>query len=468
MQIHIPVEVWERVAQHLSLEDRCTLSCTSLVLSTAIRPFIFGTLRFGQHSSWKNSLRRAEALTLVRSIQRNVQSITFHLYYTNFGASIWSRPVSSSRAFASKANAALLKALPKLPRLNVLVLSVNHITSHSWSVVVGLPSLDHLELYSTDEATPSPLPAPLPKSHIKSFTLRYVDYASIVNALLGHLAPNLETLQLIYRSSSENMATFPFPPFPRLGKFIITGSSELKMPHGALVHLLIRSSAIFHLEMNSSYNNKPLPETVLPNLRSMTLCCISTLFSLTFASPRTISKLIIKMTGDSHTEQSTKELLSEISENVSAPSLSISGRWAVRCGIFHELQRNLNLVRLHLEFSVYFLSTAPDVRLPTCLPCTLERITVELRHRAQGYGMARISPYNHPELRDWPEALITIEGNENLMEIRLEVWRIWDGAVISKHDEEPGWWKMVWRVEGANGGWRMDTSSTMGFSLDEL
>ncbi len=375
----------------------------------------------------------------------------------------------TSRIFASKANAALLKALPKLPRLNVLVLSVNHIPSHSWPVVIGLPALNHLELYSADGATPAPLPAPLPKSYIKNFTLRYVDYASIVNALLGHLAPSLEALQLIYRSGTENVVTFSFPPFPRLNQFMITGSREPKMPHDALVRLLIRSPAILDLEMNASVNDKPLPETILPNLQSMTLYGVTTPFNPIFASPRTISNLIIKMTGESHTEQSISELLSSISENVSAPSLSISGQWAARWSIFQQLQWNFGkLQSLHLQFPFSFLSPAPYVCLPTGLPRTLERIMVELRHRVQGYKMAQISPFDHPELRDWPESLTTVKGNECLKEVRLEVWRIWDGAVISKHDEEPGWWKKVWRVGGADGRWDVDSSSEQGFYLDEL
>jgi hypothetical protein len=188
-----------------------------------------------------------------------------------------------------------------------------------------------------------------------------------------------------------------------------------------------------------------------------------------FSSPRTIGKLIIKMTGESHTEESTKELLSAISENISAPSLSISGPWAVRWAIFHQVQWSFRKLQfLHLQFPFYFFSVAPDVRLPTYLPRTLERMTVELRHRVQGYRMAQISPSNHPELRDWPEALVMAEGNECLKEIRLEVWRIWDGAVVSKHDEEPGWWKKIWRIEGADGKWRMDASSVQGFYGDEL
>lgn len=375
----------------------------------------------------------------------------------------------TSRVFASKANAALLKALPKLPRLNILVLSVNHIPSHSWPVVIGLPVLNHLELYSADGATPAPLPTLLPKSHIKSLTLRYVDYASIVDALLEHLAPSLEALQLIYRSSSENVVTFTFPPFPRLNKFMITGNREPKLPHGALVRLFIRSPAILHLEMNPSFNDQPLSETILPNLQSMALYGVTDPFSPIFASPRTISKLIIKMTGESHTEQSTEELLSAISQNVSAPSLSISGPWAVRRSIFNQLKWNFGKLQfLHLQFPVYFFSPTPYVYLPTGLPRTLERITVELRHRLQGYKMAQISPSNHPELRDWPESLTMVKGNECLKEIRLEVWRIWDGAVIWKRDEEPGWWKKVWRVEGADGRWHMDTSSGQGYYLDEL
>jgi hypothetical protein len=458
------------------LEDRCALSCTSLVLSTIIKPLIFGTLRFGQHSSWKNSLRRAEALTLVRSIQRNVQSITFHLYYASFNTSPWSGPIPSSiyasgtsRAFASKANAALLKALPKLPRLSILVLSVNHIPSNSWPVVVGLPVLNHLELYSADGATPAPLPDPLPESHIKSFILRYVDYTSIVNALLKHLGPSLEALQLIYRSSSENMVTFSFPPFPMLSKFTITGSREPKMPHGALVRLLIRSPAILHLEMNPSFNDNPLPETILPNLQSIALYSVTDPFNPIFASPRSIRKLIIKMTGEAHTEQSTKELLSAISENVSAPSISISGPWSTRWAVFDQLQWSFRELQfLHLQFIVYFFPAAPCVSPPTSLPHTLKRITIELRDRVQGCTMAQMSPFNHYELRGWPEALITAEGNEGLKEIRLEVWRIGDRAVISKDDDEPEWWKKVWRVEGADGGWRMDTSSGQGFHLDEL
>ena len=376
----------------------------------------------------------------------------------------------TSRVFASKSNAALLKALPKLPRLSVLVLSVNHIPSHSWPVVVGLPALNRLELYSADGATPAPLPAPLPKSHIKNFTLRYVEYASIVDALLGHLAPGLEALQLIHRSGSENVVASSFPPFPRLNQFVITGSREPKIPQGALVRLLIRSPAILHLEMNPSFHDGPLPETILPNLQSMTLYGVTTPFSPTFASPRNISKLIIKLTGESHTDGSINELLSAISENVSTPSLSISGPWAARWSIFHQLQWNFGTLQLlHLHFPVCFLSsTAPYVPLPTGLARTLERITVELRHRAQGYNMARISPFDHPELRDWPESLTAVKGNECLKEVRLEVWRTWDGAAISKHDEEPGWWKKVWRVEGADGRWDMDTSSEQGFYLDEL
>lgn len=366
---------------------------------------------------------------------------------------------TSRRIYASKANAALLKALPKLPRLNILVLSVNHIPSNSWPVVIGLPVLNHLELYSADAATPAPLPSPLPKSHIKSFILRYVDYESIVNALLKHLALQLESLQLIYRSTSSNVVKFSFPPFPRLSRFMITGSREPTMLPGALVRLLVRSPAIVHFEMNPSFNDKPLPETILPNLQSMALYSVTTPFSPTFASPRTISKLIIKMTGESHTEESTKELLSAISENVSAPSLSISGPWDVRWAIFDQLQWDFKkLQSLHLQFTIYDFSAAPCVSPPTNLPRTLERITVELRHRAQGCTLEEISSFNYYELRDWPEALVMAEGNEGLMEIRLEVWRIWDGTVISKLDDEPGWWKKVWRVEGAGGGWRMDTS----------
>ena len=59
------------------------------------------------------------------------------------------------------------------------------------------------------------------------------------------------------------------------------------------------------------------------------------------------------------------------------------------------------------------------------------------------------------------------KGNEGLKEVRIEVWRIWAGAVGSKHDEEPGWWKKVWRVEGTDGKWRMDTSG-QSFYLDKL
>jgi len=411
----------------------------------------------------------------VRAIQRNVQSITFHLYYANFSASTWSGTVASStyvngtaRAFASKANAALLKALPKLPRLNTLVLSMNHIPSHSWSVVIGLPMLDRLEVYSADGATPAPLPSPLPKSYIKSFTLRNVGYTSIVNVLLVHLAPNLEALQLIYRSSSENMDTLAFPPFPRLIKFIITDSREPKVPQGTLARLFIRTPTILHLETNQSFNEELLPEPILPNLRSLTLCSITTPFTPLFTSPRTIDKLTVKMTGEVHTEQSANELLSAISENLSASSLSISGRWPVRTAIFHQLKWNSrNLQSLHLQFPGYFLSGAPDLSLPTSLPPALERITVALRHRVQGYKMAQVSLPNHPELRDWPEKLVTAEGNEGLKEVRLELWRVWDGMVGSKRDEEPGWWKRVWRV-GLDGGWRMDTSSGQGLYLDEL
>jgi len=366
----------------------------------------------------------------------------------------------TSRVFASKANAALLKALPKLPRLSTLVLSVNHIPSNSWPVVIGLRVLKHLELYSADRAKPAPLPASLPESHIKSFILRYVDYASIVDDLLKHLAPRLESLQLIYRSTSENMVTFSFPHFPRLSRFMVTGSREPKIPHGALGRLLIRTPTILHLEINPSFNEKPLPETILPNLQSMTLYSVTTPFNPTFTSPRTISKLIIKMAGESHTEESTKELLSAISENVSAPSLSISGPWAVRWAIFDQLQWDFGKLQfLHLQFLVYSFSAAPCVSPPTGLPRTLQRITVELRHRAQEGTMAEISPFNDYEIRNWPEALIMAEGNEGLKEIRLEVWQIWDGAVVSKQDDEPEWWKKVWRVEGAGGRWRMDTSS---------
>lgn len=475
MKIYLPAEVWERVAEYLPLEDRCTLSCTSLVLSSITRPFIFGNLRFGQHSSWKNSLRRAEALTLVRPIQQNIRSITFHLYYANLSASSSSGTFSSStyangtsRVFASKANAALLKALPKLPRLDTLVIAANHIPSHSWSVLIGLPTLNHLELYSADEATPAPIPAPLPKSYIKSLTLRHIDYASIANALLAHLAPTLEALQLTDRSSAENLFPFSFPPFPKLHKFIITGSREAKMQQGALLRLLVRTPPIMHLEMNQSFHETPLPETSLPNLESITLYSASAPSGPTFSLPRTIDKLTIRMTGEEHTEQSTEELLSSISEDISASSVSISGRWAVRWAIFYQLQWSFRNVRIvHLELSLHVFSGAADVSLPVGLPRTVERITVELRHRLQGYKMAHIALPNHASLRDWPEALIASKGNEALKRVRLEVWRIWDAAVGSRHDE-PGWWKEVWRVEGAEGGWRMDTSSEQGFNLDKL
>ena len=120
---------------------------------------------------------------------------------------------------------------------------------------------------------------------------------------------------------------------------------------------------------------------------------------------------------------------------------------------------------VHLELFVHLSLDGPDVSLPVGLPRTLERITVELRQRLQGYKMAHISLPNHPELRDWPEALITAEGNEGLRAVRLEVWQIWDGAGGSKHDE-PGWWKKIWRVEGADVRWRMDTSSEQGLSPD--
>ena len=406
----------------------------------------------------------------MRPIRQNIRSITFHLYYANFSASTWSGTISSStyangtsRVFASKANAALLKALPKLPRLSTLVISVNHIPSHSWSVVIGLPTLTHLELYSADEATPAPLPAPLPKSYIKSFTLRYVDYASIVNALLAHLAPNLEALQLTDRSSPENMFSFSFPPFPKLNKFIIMGIREPRMPEGALLRLLVRTPAIMHLEMNQSFNERPLPETALPNLESITLYGASTPFSPTFAFPRRVNRLTIKMAGEEHTEQSTRELLLAISEDISASSLSISGGWAVRCAIFYEVQWNFRNVRtVHLELPVHFSPDAPDVSLPVGLPRTLERITVELRHRDTHFSLP-----NRPALRDWPEALITAAGNGGLMGVRLEIWRIWDGAGGSKHDG-PAWWKKIWRVEGAEGSWRMDTSSEQGFYPNEM
>jgi hypothetical protein len=474
LQIHLPAEVWERVAQFLPLEDRCTLSCTSLVLSNIVRPFVFETLRFGVHSSLKNSLRRAEALAHVRSIQRNVQSIIFHLYYANFRASTWSGSSlythGTSRAFGSKANAALLKALPKLPQLNTLVLSVNHITSHSWPVVIGLPALNHLELYSADGATPAPIPASLPESCIKSFTLRYVGYEDIVNALLAHLAPKLEALHFIYCSGAESILNISFPPFPRLCKFIIDGGREPKMPQGTLVRLLARTPTILHLEMNHNSSEKPLPETFLPNLRSLTLYCAAAPFTPTFASPRAISELTVKMTGGSHTEESTRELLSAISGNISSPSFTISGGWMVRGAIFHQLQwtHPRNLRSVHLKFPIYFFSDAQHVSLPTSVPCTLERITVELRRHVQGYNMMQISLPNHPELRDWPEALIMAQGNKRLKEARLELWRICDGPVGSKRDEEAGWWKKAWRVDSADGSWQIDTSSGQGFYLDEV
>lgn len=55
--------------------------------------------------------------------------------------------------------------------------------------------------------------------------------------------------------------------------------------------------------------------------------------------------------------------------------------------------------------------------------------------------MAQVS---HPELRDWPEAMITVEGNEGEGDLVR-------GLVdLGGYSDEPGWCEKVWTVEGAD------------------